>query len=107
MDSAVRTQRLFEAVRESRALAAKAKVPCLLLRALNSLTKEETSEFGARHSILNRPDHVRLMAHVAELFRPVVELMAHDVRRSRMIHTDATNRPYLDSESAPGRALSG
>src|SRR5262245_5542859 len=47
------------------------------------------------------------MAHVAEMFRPVVNLMADLVRQSRAVHTDATKMPYLDPESAPGRTLSG
>ena len=46
------------------------------------------------------------MAAVADLLRPVVDLMADLVRQSRMIHTDATKMPYLDPQ-APGRSLSG
>jgi hypothetical protein len=41
------------------------------------------------------------------MFRPVVDLMAEQVRLSKMLHTDATKMPYLDPDLAPGRALSG
>jgi transposase len=61
-----------------------------------------------RHGIaLSRSTMCGWMAHVAALFRPVVDRMADLVRQSRMIHTDATKMPYLDPESAPGRSLSG
>jgi transposase len=61
-----------------------------------------------RHGIeLSRSTMCGWMAHVAELFRPVVDLMADLVRHSKMIHTDATKMPYLDPENAPGRSLSG
>jgi transposase len=46
------------------------------------------------------------MAHVADMFRPVVNLMADLVRQSKALHTDATKMPYLD-ESAPGKTVSG
>jgi len=60
-----------------------------------------------RHGIeLSRSTMCGWMAQVADLFRPVVELMAAQVRQSRMLHTDATKMPYLDPQ-APGRALSG
>jgi transposase len=61
-----------------------------------------------RHGIdLARSTMCAWMAHVAELFRPLVEHMADRVRQSRLIHTDATKMPYLDRELAPGRSLSG
>jgi transposase len=61
-----------------------------------------------RHGIeLSRSTMCQWMAAVADLFRPVVDLMADLVRQSRMIHTDATKMPYLDPEAAPGRSLSG
>jgi transposase len=61
-----------------------------------------------RHGIeLSRSTMCGWMAQVAELFRPVVDLMADQVRQSRAIHTDATKMPYLDPENAPGRSLSG
>jgi transposase len=61
-----------------------------------------------RHGIeLSRSTMCGWMAHVAELFRPLVAVMADRVRQSRMIHTDATKLPYLDAEKAPGRSLSG
>ena len=61
-----------------------------------------------RHGIeLSRSTMCGWMAQVAELFRPVVDLMADLVRQSKMIHTDATKMPYLDPENAPGRSLSG
>ena len=60
-----------------------------------------------RHGIeLSRSTMCGWMAQVADLFRPVVELMAAQVRQSRMLHTDATKMPYLDPQ-APGRTLSG
>jgi len=61
-----------------------------------------------RHGIeLSRSTMCAWMAHVAALFRPVVDLMADEVRLSRMLHTDATKMPYLDPDNAPGRSLSG
>jgi transposase len=61
-----------------------------------------------RHGIeLSRSTMCGWMAHIAELFRPVVNRMAQLVRQSRMIHTDATKMPYLDPETARGRSLSG
>jgi transposase len=61
-----------------------------------------------RHGIeLSRSTMCHWMAVVADLFGPVVDLMADLVRQSRMIHTDATKMPYLDPEAAPGRSLSG
>ena len=46
------------------------------------------------------------MAHVANMVRPLVDLMATLVRQSRAIHTDATKMPFLDPKM-PGRTLSG
>jgi transposase len=61
-----------------------------------------------RHGIeLSRSTMCHWMAAVADLLRPLVDLMADLVRQSRMIHTDATKMPYLDPEAAPGRSLSG
>src|SRR5262245_42337815 len=61
-----------------------------------------------RHGIeLSRSTMCAWMAHVAEMFRPVVDLMADQVRLSKMLKTDATKMPYLDPENAPGRSLSG
>lgn len=61
-----------------------------------------------RHGIgLSRSTMCGWMGHVAEICRPVVNLMAELVRQSRLIHTDATKMPYLDPENAPGRSLSG
>jgi transposase len=61
-----------------------------------------------RHGIdLSRSTMCAWVAQVAELLRPVVDLMAGEVRRSRMLHTDATKMPYLDPDRAPGRSLSG
>jgi transposase len=61
-----------------------------------------------RHGIdLSRSTMCGWMAHVAALFRPVVDLMADLVRQSKMLHTDATKMPYLDPALAPGRTLSG
>jgi transposase len=61
-----------------------------------------------RHGVeLSRSTMCHWMAAVADLLRPVVDLMADLVRQSRMIHTDATQMPYLDPEAAPGRSLSG
>jgi transposase len=60
-----------------------------------------------RHGIeLARSTMCGWMAHVADLFRPVVEHMADLVRQSKMIHTDATTMPYLDPQ-VKGRSLSG
>jgi transposase len=61
-----------------------------------------------RHGIeLSRSTMCAWMAHVADMFRPVVNLMADEVRLSKMLHTDATKMPYLDPDNAPGRSLSG
>jgi len=61
-----------------------------------------------RHGIeLSRSTMCAWMAHVADMFRPVVNFMADQVRRSKMLHTDATKMPYLDPDNAPGRSLSG
>jgi transposase len=61
-----------------------------------------------RHGIaLSRSTMCGWMAHVAALFRPVVDVMADAVRLSQMLHTDATKMPYLDPERSPGRTLSG
>jgi transposase len=61
-----------------------------------------------RHGIeLSRSTMCGWMAHVAELLRPAVDVMADLVRQSRMIHTDATKMPYLDPDKATGRSLSG
>ncbi len=61
-----------------------------------------------RHGVeLSRSTMCHWMAVVADLLRPVADLMADLVRQSRMIHTDATKMPYLDPETAPGRSLSG
>jgi transposase len=61
-----------------------------------------------RHGIeLSRSTMCGWMAHVAGLLRPLVDLMAEQVRQSKMVHTDATKMPYLDPQSAPGRTLSG
>jgi transposase len=60
-----------------------------------------------RHGIeLSRSTMCHWMAVVADLLRPLVEVMADLVRQSRMLHTDATKMPYLDPQTA-GRALSG
>lgn len=61
-----------------------------------------------RHGIeLSRSTMCAWMAHVAAMVRPVVDLMADEVRLSKMLHTDATKMPYRDPEQAPGRSLSG
>ena len=61
-----------------------------------------------RHGVeLSRSTMCGWMAHVAGMFRPVVERMADLVRQSKMIHTDATTMPYLDPETASRRTLSG
>jgi transposase len=60
-----------------------------------------------RHGIeLSRSTMCGWMASVAEMLDPVVKLMADLVRQSKMIHTDATQMPYLDPE-VKGRSLSG
>jgi transposase len=60
-----------------------------------------------RHGIdLSRSTMCGWMAHLAEMFRPVVAGMAERIRQSKMIHTDATKMPYLD-ESCPGQTRSG
>ena len=61
-----------------------------------------------RHGIeLARSTMCAWVAHVASMFRPVVNLMAELTRLSKMLHTDATKMPYLDPDLAPGRTLSG
>jgi transposase len=61
-----------------------------------------------RHGIeLSRSTMCAWVAHVAAMFRPVVDLMADLTRLSKMLHTDATKMPYLDPDLAPGRSLSG
>jgi transposase len=61
-----------------------------------------------RHGIeLSRSTMCAWVAHVAAMFRPVVNLMADLARLSKMLHTDATKMPYLDPDLAPGRSLSG
>lgn len=60
-----------------------------------------------RHGVdLARSTMCGWMAHVADMLRPVVARMADEVRRSKMLHTDATKMPYLD-EAAPGQTVSG
>lgn len=60
-----------------------------------------------RHGIdLARSTMCGWMAHIAAMLQPLVERMAEEVRRSMIIHTDATKMPYLD-ELVPGKALSG
>jgi transposase len=60
-----------------------------------------------RHGIdLARSTMCGWMAHIAAMLQPVVERMAEEVRRSLMIHTDATKMPYLD-EGVPGKTVSG
>jgi transposase len=60
-----------------------------------------------RHGIdLSRSTMCAWMAHVARMFHLLVNLMADQVRLSKMLKTDATNMPYLDP-AAPGRTLSG
>ena len=46
------------------------------------------------------------MAEVADMLRPVVNLMANLVRESKALHTDATKMPFLD-DAAPGKTRSG
>jgi transposase len=61
-----------------------------------------------RHGIeLARSTMCAWVAHVAAMFRPVVDLMADLARLSKMLHTDATKMPHLDPDLAPGRSLSG
>lgn len=61
----------------------------------------------ARHGVqLSRSTMCDWMAHVAGMFRPVVDLMATLVRQSQVVHTDATKMPYLDPDVA-GKSLSG
>jgi transposase len=60
-----------------------------------------------RHGVdLARSTMCGWMAHVAQMLQPVVALMADEVRRSKMLHTDATKMPYLD-EGVPGKTVSG
>jgi transposase len=50
-----------------------------------------------RHGVdLARSTMCAWMAHVASMFRPIVDLMATLVRQSKAIHTDATKMPFLD-----------
>jgi transposase len=61
----------------------------------------------ARYGVdLSRSTMCDWMAHVASMFRPVVDLMATLVRQSKVVHTDATKMPYLDPAVA-GKSLSG
>jgi transposase len=61
----------------------------------------------ARHGIkLSRSTMCQWMAQVAELFCPLVDLMATLVRQSKAVHTDATKMPFLDPD-VPARTLSG
>jgi transposase len=61
----------------------------------------------SRHGMdLARSTMCDWMAHVANMIRPLVDLMATLVRQSRAIHTDATKMPFLDPKM-PGRTLSG
>jgi transposase len=61
----------------------------------------------ARHGVeIARSTTCGWMAHVANLFRPVVDLMADLVRQSKALHTDATKMPFLDPR-VPGKTLSG
>ncbi len=46
------------------------------------------------------------MAHIAGMFRPIVDAMADLVRQSKTVHTDATKMPFLDPEVA-GKTRSG
>lgn len=60
-----------------------------------------------RHGVdLARSTMCNWMAHVANVFEPVVDLMARLVRQSRGLHTDATKMPFLDP-LVPGKTLSG
>jgi transposase len=60
-----------------------------------------------RHGIsLNRSTLCDWMAHVAGMLRPVVELLATEVRLSYVIHADATKMPFVDPEQ-PGKTRSG
>ena len=60
-----------------------------------------------RHGIdLRRSTMCDWMAHVAKMVRPVVDLMASEVRQSKALHTDATKMPFLDPR-VPGKTLSG
>jgi transposase len=61
----------------------------------------------ARHGFpLSRKTMCGWMAHIAQMLRPVVDLMSSLVRESKAIHTDATKMPYLDPE-VKGKSLSG
>jgi transposase len=61
----------------------------------------------SRHGVdIARSTTCDWMAHVALMFRPVVDLMASLVRQSKAIHTDATKMPFLDP-NIPGKTLSG
>jgi transposase len=61
----------------------------------------------ARHGVdLCRSTLCDWMAHVATMFRPVVDVMATLVRQSKVVHTDATKMPFLDPD-VRGKTLSG
>ncbi len=61
----------------------------------------------SRHGVdLDRSTMCDWMAHIARMLQPVVALMADEVRRSKMLHTDATRMPYLD-KGTPGKTVSG
>jgi transposase len=61
----------------------------------------------SRHGVdLARSTLCDWMAHVAGMFRRVVDLMADLVRQSKALHTDATKMPFLDP-AAPGQTRSG
>ena len=61
----------------------------------------------SRHGMeLSRSTMCDWMAHVANMFRPVTDLMATLVRQSRALHTDATKMPFLDP-LVPGKTRSG
>jgi transposase len=60
-----------------------------------------------RHGVdLARSTMCGWMAEVADRLRPLVAVMADQVRQSKKLHTDATKMPYLNP-AAPGKALSG
>jgi transposase len=61
----------------------------------------------ARYGVkLSRSTMCDWMAHVAGMFRPVVDLMAMLVCQSKVVHTDATKMPFLDPDVA-GKSVSG
>jgi transposase len=60
-----------------------------------------------RHGVkLSRSTMCDWMAHVANLFQPVVDLMATLVRQAKVVHTDATKMPFVDDQT-PGKTVSG